>query len=177
MKFPFTGLFLLLSSAAALPGTAAAAGECAGAPPEAQLSVPAPADKLAKVACTKWGHMLQPTPDWLWTKPGGITPLFFPAQMVQSSPAASGHEDYFREITVRELVREDALEKWRFISGLVGAQLPEGLKALEIVAKGKANTGHTIYFFNTNWGYACSPECKVEHAFLLVHRRGLKLSW
>jgi hypothetical protein len=168
---------LLALLAASLPLPVLADGACQGAPTEAVLAVPAPADKLVRVACTKWGHMLAPATDWMWTKPGGISPVFFPAQMVQSGPKDSGHRDHFREIRARELSAKQALEKWQPIGALFGEQSPADLRALEIVAINQDRQAHTIYLFSKNWGYACTPECSVATAFLLIHRERRPVSW
>ncbi|MEW5889575.1 MAG: hypothetical protein AB1768_11125 [Pseudomonadota bacterium] len=172
-----TALRLLALLAVFSPLSVLADDDCQGAPREAVLAVPAPADKLVRVACTKWGHMLAPAAGWLWTKPGGISPVFFPAQMVQSSPGDSGHRDHFREIRVRELPPKEALEKWQPIGALFAAKSPADLRALEIVAVNQDKQAHILYLFNKNWGYACSPECTVNTAFLLIHRERRPVAW
>jgi len=151
--------------------------DCASSDKQAVTRIPSPADKLARVSCTKWGHIIQPVVNWVWTQPGGYRPVFFPAQMVASKPKSVGNDDYFVEIRARELPTAESLEKWKFVTAVVPGQAPSNLRSLEILAKNRKGQSHTIYLFNSGWGYGCSPKCVKETTFLLINKEKQKVSW
>jgi hypothetical protein len=151
--------------------------DCASTDKQAVLQIPPPADKLARVSCTKWGHIIQPVVNWIWTQPGGYRPVFFPAQMVATNPKETGNDDYFVDIRVRELPAGETSEKWKLVSTTIPGQMTADLRALAIIAKNRKSQSHTIYLFNSGWGYGCSPKCAKETIFLLVNKEKQKVSW
>lgn len=151
--------------------------DCASSDKQAVIRIPSPADKLARVSCTKWGHIIQPVVNWIWTLPGGYRPVFFPAQMVASKPNPVGNNEYFVEIRARELPAAESLEKWEFVAAAMSGQAPPDLRSLEILAKNRKGQSHTIYLFNSGWGYGCSPKCAKNAIFLLVNKEKQKVSW
>jgi hypothetical protein len=168
-------MFAMLASSSALARDGHI--DCASSDKRAVLLMPSPANKLARVSCTKWGHIIQPVVNWIWTRPGGYRPVFFPAQMVASKPSPVGNNDYFVEIRSRELPVAESLERWKFVDAVVPGPVSSDLRSLEIVAKNRKGQSHIIYLFNSGWGYGCSPKCVKETIFLVVNKDKQKVSW
>ncbi len=150
---------------------------CDSSPKEAVLSIPEPANKLAHVVCTKYGHVINPVKDWFWTRSGGFLPVFFPSQMDRSQPKELNNRSYFKRITVKELTESEAKEKWSILDGMVDESNNSNLKGLQIVAVNNEGKKHTIYIFNNNRGYGCSPICKKENAFMLLNQDKKDVTW
>ena len=163
-----------------MPGSAFAQDgyiDCASTDKRAVLQIPPPADKLARVSCTKWGHIIQPIVNWIWTKPGRFQQVFFPAQMVARNPQTTGNADYFVEIRARELSAAESADKWKMIAASIPGKTPSNLRTLEITAKNRKDQSHTIYLFNSGWAYGCSPRCVKESIFLLINKNKQEVSW
>ncbi len=150
---------------------------CHDAPEKAVLELPAPGDKFAHVACTKYGHLLNSTEDWLWNKTDGFSPVFFPAQMVTRNPKQVNHDYHFTDFAVNRLDTAAAKGKWKIMKSVYDSSDLSDLKAVEIVAKNNHGGEHKIYFFNNDWGYSCSPTCKPENAFIIMHKNKEELEW
>lgn len=160
-----TGLFCLAMSATVRSQDIEV--PCAGSPREAVLKVPAPADRFVHVICTKYGHLLHPVKGWFWTRPGGFSPVFYPAQMVRENPEETGHTNFFSSIRVASLSGEAAAEKWTVLVGLFRDEAPPQ-KALEVIAENNHGGIHKIYLFPNSWGYGCSPKCDADGAFIMI---------
>lgn len=151
--------------------------ECTDSGERAVTQMPSPANKLARVSCTRWGHIIQPVVDWIWTQPGAFRQVFFPAQMVVANPAPNGNKDHFIDIRVRELSADESIEKWQFIAAFMPGPVPSDLRSLEIFAENKMGQHNSIYLFNSGWGYGCSPKCAKETIFLLLNKNKQNVSW
>lgn len=149
---------------------------CGGSPSKAVLNVPQPADRFLHVLCTRFGHILTPTATWFWTRPGTVSAILFPAQMVRQDPKESGHAIYFNSIVVSPLNGKATQEKW----SLLGATFPNDVppeKALEVVAENNSGERHLIYIFSNAWGYSCSPACRSENAFIMISQGKVMPQW
>ena len=175
MKFIALTLFVFISiSSAYAEGMEIS---CDTSPKEAKLSIPEPANKLVHVICSKYGHLIHPVKGWLWTRPGGFTPVFFPSQWAKSNPDEVNNNTYFKKIEVHELNKDKAEGKWSIVGNMFDKEELPDLKALEIIAVNNNDNTHTIYVFNNGWGYSCSPECKSTNSFLLISQNKQKVSW
>lgn len=150
---------------------------CDGSPEQAVLAMPAPADRFLQIVCTRYGHIVNPVPGWLWTVPGTMIPQFYPAQMVTSDPQTVGNTVYFNEVAVRPLSGEPAARKWSLLAELFDAADDAPSKVLEIVATSSMGESHTLYIFPNHFGYSCSPDCRAENAFLMINENGEDVSW
>ena len=150
---------------------------CEGSPEEAQLSVPGPASKYLHIVCTKYGHILHPTEGWFWTQPGGFSPVFYPAQMVRTDPQESGNEIYFKSIEVTDLNSALAAEKWEQLGMGFDQNEPPPQKAMEVVASTSTGSSHTIYVFESGWGWSCSPSCENKTVFLMLSKPRQEVTW
>lgn len=175
MKFITAILFSLVSVSSAY--SEGIEISCDTSPKEAKLSIPVPANKLVHVVCSKYGHLIHPVKGWLWTRPGGFSPVFFPSQWVKTNPEEVNNSSYFKNIAVHELSKDKAESTWSVIGGMFDEVDQPDLKALKIIAVNNNDNTHTIYVFNNGWGYSCSPECKSTNSFLLISQNKQKLSW
>lgn len=150
---------------------------CDTSPKEAKLSIPAPASRLVHIVCSKYGHLIHPVKGWLWTRPGGFSPVFFPSQWAKTNPAEVNNNSYFKSITVHELNTDKSKNKWAVVGSMFDDEEQTDLKALEIIAVNNNDNVHTIYVFNNGWGYGCSPECNSTNSFLLISQNKQKVSW
>ncbi len=150
---------------------------CDTSPKEAKLSIPKPANKLVHIICSKYGHLIHPVKGWLWTRPGGFSPVFFPSQWAKTNPTEVNNNSYFKSITVHELNTDKSKNKWSVVGSMFDDKEQSDLKALEIIAVNNNDNTHTIYIFNNGWGYGCSPECKSTSSFLLIGQNKQKVSW
>ena len=91
MRLGICFLLLFCSSAFANNGMYI---DCKNSPKEAVLSLPKPAGDFGRVSCTKFGHIIQPVESWIWTRPGGYAPTFYPAQMVSRNPKVTNNNSY-----------------------------------------------------------------------------------
>ena len=96
-------LILLVLIVLAQPGAPRAGSpivDCAGSPPEAVMTLPAPLNKWGQITCTPYGHVLAPTGNWTWIWPDGSGTVFIPSQLVMSNPQLLGNRSYFTGIEV-----------------------------------------------------------------------------
>ena len=149
---------------------------CEGAPASAVLHIPAPAGKFAHIVCTKFGHIVHPTKGWLWNRPGGFRPAFFPSQMVASNPREIGHESYFSSIQSRELGAADTRKRWKVLASKF-PENPPPKKSVEIVAINHKGGKHIVRLFSNGWGIGCSPVCNAKGAFMMVHENKQAPTW
>jgi hypothetical protein len=94
------------------------AGHCAGSPPEAVIKLPAPLDSWGQVMCTPYGHIITNLEGWIWTRPGGYSPVMIPSQMVRDNPAPLGNKYYFTQISFTRVEGKEFDEAYAtFIKG------------------------------------------------------------
>src|SRR5690606_11073218 len=67
------------------------------------------------IVCTPYGHIISNHEGWIWSNPGGYSPVFVPSQMVRSNPEPLGNTSHFTkidfvEVPVTDHAAGDALE-------------------------------------------------------------------
>lgn len=150
--------------------------DCGSSPEEAVLAVPAPASQFARIACTRFGHILKPATGWQWRVPGQSGSRFFPAQRTYSLPQTTGNQMFFRSVDVRELSTVQAHERWHLLEkGLPTVEAPQ--RALEIEAINNQRGRYTLVLFDNGWGVSCNSVCRAEMAFQVVSDQGRRLVW
>ena len=152
--------------------------DCSAINKQAQLQVPKPANKFARVACTKYGHAIEPVKGRLWNGvDGAVNPIIFPAQLVEINPNVTNNDVYFRSLSVKEFVGKEAKKKWLMEDVMRNVQATDVKKALELVALSSQGGRHIIYFFDNGWGYGCSPECARGRPFKILNGGEEPASW
>ena len=79
------------------------ADDCTGTPAGAVMTLPEPLSKWGTIVCTPYGHIISNRQGWIWSNPGGYSPVFIPAQMVQKDPAPVGNASYFTKIEMAKV--------------------------------------------------------------------------
>jgi hypothetical protein len=108
---------------------------------------------------------------WLWTNPGGYSPVWIPAQMKRESAQVSGRDVYFKRI---EFVKVDA-EEFKtpyavFHSVFVNDPPPETGYRLNL----ESSNGRSLrlYFLETGynrWGIWCTDgKCNPSSWFIVL---------
>jgi hypothetical protein len=91
------------------------ATNCKGPPDKAVTTLPAPLDEWGQIVCTPYGPVISAHDGWIWSRPGGYSPVWIPAQMVRDDPAELGGTVYFTKI---DFVRVDGTEAETAYAGL-----------------------------------------------------------
>jgi hypothetical protein len=166
----FVALLLL-----AIWGSAARAqvGDCSGTPKEAVTKLPAPLGDWGQVLCTPYGHIITNLEGWIWTQPGGYSPVMIPSQMVRNNPEPLGNKSYFTEITFTRVRGNEFTDTYKvFNEGFADdAQTTTGYR---LDAKSVSGKSLKLYFFETGdsiWGIWCSKECDPTSRFMLLNMK------
>ncbi len=144
---------------------------CEGTPKEAVTELPAPLNKWASLACTKYGHVIGPAEKWLWTVPGGFSPIFVPSQMVKTNPKKVGNSSYFTQI---KLIKEkDNSLLGELLKGFDTSGANDTTDIYKLTVKNNQNLSQTLYFIDdrtdsNKWGVWCRNECKETTQFMLL---------
>ena len=148
----------------------APSGNCDGAPKEAIVELPSPIDDWGQILCTPYGHILSAKEGWLWTNPGGYSPVMIPSQMVRSEPKQLGNESYFTEINLVVLEGKEAEESIAlFETGFDKSESPPRVYSLQVVSVAGKTLGFRFFDFGSSaWGMWCNKECKPSSRFMLL---------
>jgi len=152
---------------------------CNNSPEEAVLEIPAPANKFFSIFCTKYGHNIYPSNNWMWGHliEDSLGFNLFPSQIGKTKLKEVNNDSFFKSIKVRELDKNRTMNKWLLIEDLYSENFKGKLKALEIIAENNLGRKHTIYIFNNNFGYGCSPDCKIDNGFILKKMNRERVTW
>lgn len=160
-------LALVVGSAVAQPSSvdpfAAIILPCTGAPPDAVLSIPAPADRWAQLICTRYGHMAVAAQDVHWTFYGSDQALFLPAQDAKETVVELGHQAYFVAIDAWRTDFEESSrirdQYAKFFEPLADASEPAVFKLRLTNQDGMRHTLYILDWHSHAAGLLCSDEC------------------
>jgi hypothetical protein len=161
----FFGLIIGLQSTASL------ADDCAGSPPDAVMTLPAPLDRWAQLICTQYGHVIIAHEGWIWSRPGDYAPVWIPSQMVRTDPAPLGNESYFTKIEITKIEgNEVEIPHAVFRSIFAGEKPPTSALRLDVTS----NSGKALmlYFLSDTvpWGIWCSDnKCDPSSVFMVLN--------
>jgi hypothetical protein len=166
----FAPLAVALVALSAVP---AEADDCKGSPASAVVTLPAPLDRWATIVCTPYGHIISNRQGWIWSRPSGYSPIFIPAQMVQSEPKPLGNDAYFTAITVTKSAGSDFESAYAaYSTGFApDAKKPDGYR-LDVTSV--LGTKLTLFFFDYGdhaWGIWCGMDrfkCELDSRFMLL---------
>ena len=168
-------LFALIICAAvgSVAPRAASVIDCAGSPPEAVTTLPAPLGKWGQIACTQYGHVLQGRGNWVWIWPDGSGTVFIPSQLVMNNPEIVGNRSYFTQI---EIVRVRGAEFDQayatFREGLDGKEAPPDVSRDDLTSV--SGRMMRVYFFDYDsyaWGMSCPDNnCVQDSRFIMLDR-------
>jgi hypothetical protein len=166
--------WLALSAAsAATPQTPPKSDDlCAGAPPaQAVTTLPQPLAKWGSLICTPYGYIISNHEEWIWSNPGSYAPVFVPAQMVRTNPAALGKTSYFTKIDMAKVSGDEFKTAYDAYHSHYAPdpQLPAGYRLdVQSISGGTL----TLYFFDYGanaWGIWCPDgKCVPESKFMLI---------
>lgn len=165
--FAFLFVFLIISNCVA----ADPVGDCAGTPTEAIVALPPPLDSWGQIACTPYGHILSNKEGWVWSRPGGYSPVFVPSQMVRDNPEKLGNESYFTSIRMTEVHGNEFQAAYTsFHDGFdKDERLPSGYRLDVTSISGKSLK---LYFFDYGdsiWGIWCRDTCDPDSRFMILN--------
>ncbi len=152
---------------------------CTDSAPEAILELPSPIDRFAQVTCTNYGHVLTSKPNWLWTRPGGYSPVFFPAQMVRDAPKPVGGQFYFKRVTVTPLTPEKREAALKVAFRGIDYGDPKAIDAYRVSLGNNEDEVLEFEVFDDKenssgiesiWGFECqqNTDCKDGGPFLIL---------
>jgi len=173
-------VFVLLLAASTL-ARAEAENPCAGTPPDAVTKLPAPLSDWGTIVCTPHGHIISNHEGWIWSKPGGYSPVFVPSQMVKTNPEPVGNKSYFTRIDFKEVDLRDPAASKALASMQEGYSPETPIKAFRLDVRGSLGRALVLYFFdwgdsvNGIWCGQDGTECKASSMFMLLKmRRGME---
>ncbi len=123
-------------------GSATARGDdftlpCAEAPPAAVTAIPAPLDSLARVLCTRSGHLIVARPPLAWTLPGERPMVVLAVDPRGVKPGDDiGHAAHFTTIDLldaTETARGKVAERMRAVLPQHAGVEPTGMRGLGLV--------------------------------------------
>ena len=146
-------------------------GDCAGTPKEAVTELPAPFDKWGQIVCTPYGHIISNKEGWIWSNPGGYRPVMIPSQMVRSNPKAVGNESYFSEISLKQLIGEEAESAVEiFEQGFDKSPKAPKVYSVKVVSISGKELGFQFFEFEKHsWGMWCNKECDPGSRFMILN--------
>lgn len=165
---------LLLAISFPAIGKDAPQGDCAGSPPDAVLSLPAPLSTWGIIVCTPQGHVISSREGWIWTRPGAFVPVRIPSQMVQTDPAPLGNKSYFTGITFKEVPVTDTQAVEALAAMYKGVALEPASNAYQLSVTGSLGRSLKLYFFRigtSTWGIWCTDACYQNTRFMLLDMR------
>lgn len=145
---------------------------CTSAPDDAVLNVPAPANRWARLICTRYGHMAVAGSGLSWTFPDSAQPLFLPAQEVQDAPKEIAHQAYFADIDAWKTDFEEGVrirgEHAKFVEREAGAPEPEVIKLRLTNQDGARHTLYILDWTSRAAGLLCLDECTRYLPFIIT---------
>ncbi|TVO70086.1 MAG: hypothetical protein FHK78_16540 [Sedimenticola selenatireducens] len=154
-----------------LEGNAALVGECEGTPIDAVKELPNPLSEWGVIACTPYGHIISNKEGWIWSNPGGYSPVMIPSQMVRSNPEALGNKSYFKEISLKELRGEaaaSAIEVFR--TGFDKSPEEPRVYSVKVVSVSGKELGFQFFEFGDHhWGMWCNKKCNPDSRFMILN--------
>ena len=152
---------------------AGAVGDCAGSPPEAVMTLPAPLNKWGQITCTPYGHVLAGRGNWTWIWPDGSGTVFIPSQLVMNNPERLGNSSVFTGIEIMRVRGAEFDEAYAtFREGMDLREVPpDGYRADLTSISGKMMR---VYFFDYDtyaWGMSCPDNnCVQDSRFIMLDR-------
>jgi hypothetical protein len=146
--------------------------DCAGAPPDAVTTLPAPLSKWGEVMCTPYGHMLASHASWMWLMPDFDTVLI-PAQISDKTPEELGNKIYFTKIDVMRVKGAEFEQAYKaFHQDFDDTEVkPDAYRVDLTTVEGKSLR---MYFFDYDtyaWGISCPDgKCATDTRFMILDR-------
>jgi len=148
----------------------AQADDCTGTPADAVMALPQPLAKWGVLVCTPYGHIISNRKGWIWSNPGGYSPVFIPSQMVKENPAALGNKSYFIKIEMNKVEGDEFRSAYAaYHEGFAPEQTqPDGYRLdLASISGEKLK----LYFFDYGthaWAIWCTKECAPSSRFMIL---------
>ena len=148
---------------------------CAGTPDNAITSLPAPLSTWGTIVCTPYGHIISNHNGWIWSKPGGYSPVFIPSQMVRNNPEPIGNKSFFTEINFSRVDLDDPGAARALTEIQRGYSPDTPIAAYRLHVKGSLGRSLILYFFD--WGDSANgiwcgqdgTKCDSNTAFMLLN--------
>ena len=152
---------------------AASLGDCAGSPPQAVMTLPAPLDKWGQIDCTPYGHVLAGRGNWTWIWPDGSGTVFIPSQLVMNNPQRLGNRSYFTQIEimrVRGAEFDEAYETFR--EGMDLRETPPDAYRADLTSvSGRVMRVYFVDYDTYAWGMSCPDNnCVQDSRFLMLDK-------
>ncbi len=151
---------------------AAPSGECEGTPNKAVTELPNPLNIWGQILCTPYGHIITNREGWIWTNPGGYSPVMIPSQMVRKKPKPLGNHSYFTEIEMTTLAGEDAEKAIElFQTGFDSSESTPTVYSLNVVSISGKSLSFQFFDFGNNiqWGMWCNRGCDLNSRFMMLN--------
>ncbi len=166
----------ILSAFGTAPAPAAADAasphDCAGAPPDAVTTLPAPLNKWGEIVCTRYGQMLMSHAGWMWLMPD-LDNVLIPAQLTDTQSESTGNRVYFTKIDLVKVKGSEFDEAYgTFHEGFDDREVkPDGYRVDIATAEGKSLR---MYFFDYDtyaWCMSCPDnKCLTDTRFMILDR-------
>ena len=170
-------LFLLMTdgtTTAAAPADVQRAWDqpdCLGPKAIAVTTLPAPLDAWASLTCTPYGPMIGAHNGWIWTNPGGYSPVFIPAQMKQQNLPVAPGSVYFAKIEFQRVDQVQFRSAYEAFHSIFRNDGPP-LDAYRLDVSSSNGRSLRLYFGesgNNRWGIWCNDdECDPSSWFMLL---------
>jgi hypothetical protein len=172
-------LVVLLVVLAVVPAAKATEpqGDCAGTPSSAAMELPGQLAEWGTLVCTPYGHIISNHEGWIWSHPGGYSPVFVPSQMVRDNPQPLGNASYFKALDFHEVPLSDPGAARALEALEAGLAHEAATNAYRLSVSGSLGRSLVLYFFRlrgSTWGIWCGADgtkCTSDSKFMLLNMR------
>jgi len=161
---------LLLVSVSAI---SAQPNECSGTSEDAVMQLQPPLKYWGNIYCTPYGHIIAAKEGWIWSNPGGFSPVMIPSQMVRENPEKLGNKSYFIKIDMVALDGKEAKEAIDlFETGYDKSSNPP--KPYSVIIESVSGKSLKFQFFDNGndeggWGMWCNKKCDPSTRFMILN--------
>ena len=159
---------------ATMPAIALEGHDCASAPADAVMQLPAPLSKWGQIACTPLGHMLTSREGWIWIMPDASGTVLIPAQELEKAKESTSAESYFIRIDVTQVKGEEYDSAYgTFHIGFDDKEVKPDAYRVDLTSA----SGRTVrmFFFDYDsyaWGMTCPDnKCDVDTRFMILDKK------
>lgn len=157
--------------------SAAPIGDCGGTPDDAVMELPAPLSDWGVIVCTPHGHIISNREGWIWSNPGGYSPVFIPSQMVRRNPEPLGNKSYFTNIVMTDVTGTPEAEAvWKLLTEKFDqSEKPEKVYFLDVDSTSGKQL--SLYFFTSPGGphltgiWCPNSQCRADSFFMVLDMR------
>lgn len=138
----------------------------------AVLEMPSPMNKILKVDCTLFGHVVTTNVGVSMVYAKNMQPFFIPAQL-SKTPKQRGNANFFKSISHHELTSQEIREKY----ALIKEQFKETdypKIGVELITVNNLDLEQRAYIFSNKTGYHCAPDCTISRMFVVLNPSDVK---